>query len=361
MGPKLRWLARNEPEIFAVARRWYSCSSFLVQKLTGEYVMDHPTASQCDPLYDIRKLDWIADRAVAVAGHLPLPRLLWPADIAGRVTREAAELTGILEGTPVCAGTVDAWAEAYSAGVRQPGDTMLMYGSTMFFVQQLEAFRSHAQLWTVAGVEPGSLTLAGGMSTSGSLLTWLQQLVGGLPMDELLAEAAAVPAGAEGLLVLPYFAGERTPVLDPDARGMISGLTLRHGRGHLLRAALEGICFGLRQTLELVEETGEPITRLLAVGGGLKAGLWSQIASDITGRMQIVPRVTIGASYGDALLAAVGTEAVPPDTDWMRTGGLVEPRPETAGRYDDMFAAYSGLYPANAAYMHALARIQETS
>lgn len=361
VGPKLRWLARNEPEIFTAARRWYSCSSFLVQKLTGEYVMDHPTASQCDPLYDIRKLDWIADRAAAVAGHLPLPRLLWPAEIAGRVTRQAAGLTGIPEGTPVCAGTVDAWAEAYSAGVRQPGDTMLMYGSTMFFVQQLEAFRSHAQLWTVAGVEPGSLTLAGGMSTSGSLLTWLQQLVGGLPMDELLAEAAAVPAGAEGLLVLPYFAGERTPVLDPDARGMISGLTLRHGRGHLLRAAMEGICFGLRQTLDLVEEAGEPITRLLAVGGGLKAGLWSQIASDITGRTQIVPRVTIGASYGDALLAAVGTGAVPPDTDWMRSGGLVEPRPETAGRYEDMFAAYSGLYPANVEYMHALARIQETS
>jgi xylulokinase len=361
VGPKLRWLARNEPEIFAAATRWYSCSSFLVQKLTGEYVMDHPTASQCDPLYDIHGLGWISDRAAAVAGHLPLPRLLWPAEVAGEVTLEAAGLTGIPAGTPVCAGTVDAWVEAYSAGVRRPGDTMLMYGSTMFFVQQLGMFRSHAQLWTTAGVEPGSLTLSGGMSTSGSLLTWVQQMLGGPPMDELLAEAAAVPAGAEGLLVLPYFAGERTPILDPDARGMITGLTLRHGRGHLLRAALEGICFGLRQTLGLVEEAGEPITRLLAVGGGLKAELWSQIASDITGRTQIVPRVTIGASYGDALLAAVGTGAVPPDTDWMRAGGLVEPRPETAGRYDELFVEYCGLYPSNIEHMHALARIQEAS
>ena len=359
VGPKLRWIAKHEPQVFSAARYWFSCSSFLVQKLTGEYVMDHPTASQCDPLYDIHGLDWITDRAAAVAGHLPLPRLLWPAEIAGQVTRKAAALTGIPAGTPVCAGTVDAWVEAYSAGVRRPGDTMLMYGSTMFFVQRLEQFRSHPRLWTAAGVEPRSLTLSGGMSTSGSLLTWLQRMLGGTPMDGLLREAADVPAGAEGLLVLPYFAGERTPILDPDARGMIMGLTLRHGRGHLLRAALEGICFGLRQTLDLVEDAGEPINRLLAVGGGLKAGLWSQIASDITGRTQIVPRVTIGASYGDTLMAAVGTGSVAPDTDWMQAAGTVEPTPGTASRYEDMYATYCGLYPSNREHMHALARIQE--
>ncbi|MDR6559220.1 xylulokinase [Arthrobacter pascens] len=359
VGPKLRWIANHEPQVFAAARYWFSCSSFLVHKLTGEYILDHPTASQCDPLYDIRRREWITDRAAAVARHLPLPRLLWPAETAGQVTREAADLTGIPVGTPVCAGTVDAWVEAYSAGVRSSGDTMLMYGSTMFFVQQLRAFRSHPQLWTVSGVEPGSLTLSGGMSTSGSLLTWLQQILGGTPMEVLLKDAAAVPAGAEGLLLLPYFAGERTPILDPDARGMIMGLTLRHGRGHLLRAALEGICFGLRQTLDLVEEAGEPITRLLAVGGGLKAGLWSQIASDVTGRTQIVPKVTIGASYGDALLAAVGTGTVAPDTDWMKADRLVEPTAGTAGLYGEMYATYCSLYASNRDHMHALARIQE--
>lgn len=358
VGPKIRWIARNEPRVFEAARYWFSCSSFLVARLTGEYVMDHPTASQCDPLYDVHRFQWITDRAEAVAGHLPLPRLLWPAEIAGAVTREAEALTGIPAGTPVCAGTIDAWAEAYSAGVRHSGDTMLMYGSTMFFVQRLEKFRSHPQLWTGPGMEPASLTLSGGMSTSGSLLTWLQGLFGGMPMDELLPEAAAVPPGAEGLLVLPYFAGERTPILDPDARGMITGLTLRHGRGHLLRAALEGICFGLRQTLDLVEEAGEPITRLLAVGGGLQAGLWAQIASDVTGRAQIVPRVTIGASYGGGLMAAVGSGAVAADTDWMQAGGSFEPRPEFARLYGEMYQTYCGLYPANREHMHALSRMQ---
>jgi xylulokinase len=358
VGPKLRWIARNEPGVFAAARYWFSCSSFLVAKLTGEYLLDHPTASQCDPLYDIHRLEWINDRAGVVAGHLPMPRLLWPAEIGGVVTREAEVLTGIPAGTPVCAGTIDAWAEAYSAGVRRPGDTMLMYGSTMFFVQHLAEFRSHPQLWTSPGVGQGSLTLSGGMATSGSLLTWMQQLFGGLPMDGLLQEAARVPPGAEGLLVLPYFAGERTPILDPNARGMITGLTLRHTRGHLMRAALEGICFGLRQTLDLVEDAGEPISRLLAVGGGLKAELWAQVASDVTGRTQTVPRVTIGASYGDALMAAVGIGAVAPDSDWMQAGSLVEPKADFSGPYGEMYQTYCSLYPLNREHMHALARLQ---
>ncbi|WP_183044521.1 FGGY-family carbohydrate kinase [Pseudarthrobacter phenanthrenivorans] len=359
VGPKLRWIARNEPAVFSAARYWFSCSSFLVQRLTGEYVLDHPTASQCDPLYDIHRLEWITERARAVAGHLPLPRLLWPAEVAGTVTRGAQELTGIPVGIPMCAGTVDAWVEAYSAGVRRAGDTMLMYGSTMFFVQRLEALRSHPKLWVAPGVEPGSITLSGGMATSGSLLTWLQRLFGGADMGELFSEAAATPAGAEGLLLLPYFAGERTPLLDPDARGMITGLTLRHGRGHLLRAGLEGISYGLRQMLDLVEQAGEPITRLLAVGGGLKAGLWAQIVSDISGRPQIVPKVTIGASYGDALMAAVGTGCVGPDTDWMQTARIVEPDPRTGAVYEDLYQQYLSLYPANREHMHFLARWQE--
>ena len=168
----------------------------------------------------------------AFAEHLPMPRLAWPADVVGQVTAAAAEATGIPIGIPVSAGTVDAWAEALSAGVRRPGDLMLMYGSTMFFVEVLGGFHAHEKLWTTAGVESGTLTLAAGMSTSGSLTTWMQKLFGGMPIEALVAEAAAVPAGSDGLIVLPYFAGERTPIFDPDARGLLAGLTLRHHRGH---------------------------------------------------------------------------------------------------------------------------------
>lgn len=358
VGPKLRWLADQEPSVFEAARHWFSASSFLTAKLTGEYVLDHHTASQCDPLYDITAQAWIPERAGAIAGHIPMPRLAWSTDIIGAVTATAAATTGIPEGTPVCAGTVDAWAEGFSAGVRHPGDFMLMYGSTMFFVQVLEEFHAHRQLWTTAGVERGSLTLAGGMSTSGSLITWMAQLFGGIPMETLMAEAAAAGPGAGGLLLLPYFAGERSPILDPDARGTIIGLTLRHGRGHLVRAALEGICFGLRQSLELFESSGQPIQRILAVGGGTQGTLWTQLVSDILGRPQIIPEQTIGASYGDALMAAIGTGAVPPDTDWTRPARVVEPNPEAAELYNSLFQDYCRLYPATAGHMHALAQVQ---
>ena len=122
-------------------------------------------------------------------------------------------------------------------------------------------------------MDPGSLTLAAGMSTSGSLTTWMQRLFGGVPFETLVAEAAGVPPGSDGLLLLPYFAGERTPVFDPDARGLIAGLSLRHGREHLFRATYEGIGFGIRQILEYLENAGEPIRRVAAVGGGTKARL----------------------------------------------------------------------------------------
>ena len=139
------------------------------------------------------------------------------------------------EGTPVCAGTVDAWAEAFSAGVRRPGDLMLMYGSTMFFVQVLHDITSHRAV-DDRRCRPGTYTLAAGMSTSGSLTSWIQDLVGDVPFADLVREAAAVPPGSGGILLLPYFAGERTPIFDPRARGVIAGLTLRHQRGHLFRA-----------------------------------------------------------------------------------------------------------------------------
>lgn len=315
VGPKMLWVQRHEPQVWERSAGWYNSSSFVVARLTGEYVIDHHTASQCDPLYDLRAGDWAHDWAAEVCRGVPLPRLAWPSDVVGTVTAAAAAETGLAVGTPVSAGTVDAWAEAFSAGVRRPGDLMLMYGSTMFFVQVLERFRSHPLLWTTAGVEPGSRTLAAGMSTSGSLTAWVQELTGGAPFADLVAEASQVPPGSDGLLVLPYFSGERTPVFDPMARGVVAGLSLRHRRGHLFRAVYEGIAFGIRQILEFLEQGAEPPRRLVAVGGGTQGGLWTQVVSDVCGREQDLPAQTIGASYGDALLAAIGTGTVPPETD----------------------------------------------
>lgn len=360
VGPKLRWIEGNEPEVWSRATMWHSLSSYLVARLTGEHVLDHHTASQCDPMYDLRHNRWHPGRAEAIAGHLRMPAIAWSGEVVGHVNEAAATATGIPAGTPVCAGTVDAWAEAVSAGARRPGDLMLMYGSTMFFVMVIDGFVVHDKLWTTAGVEPRTLTLAAGMSTSGILTEWMQRLFGGVPFETLVAEAATVPPGSEGLMLLPYFAGERTPVFDPDARGVIAGLSLRHTRGHLFRATYEGIGYGIRQIVELLEAPGAPVERILAVGGGTQGGLWTQIVTDITGRTQTVPAETIGASYGDAMLAAIAIGAVPPSTDWARPATFVEPDSARAETYGELYETYGKLYPSTRDTVHALVSHAET-
>ena len=359
VGPKLLWVRRNEPGAWARAARWFNSNSYVVRKLTGEYVLDHHTASQCDPLYDIHARAWFGPWYEGVAGDLPAPRLAWPAEIAGQVTATAAEETGLPAGTPVCAGTVDAWAEAFSVGVRRPGDLMLMYGSTMFLVQVEHGFAAHPLLWATCGVEPGSHTLAAGMSTSGTLMSWIRDFAGGPAYETLIRQAAQLPAGSDGLLVLPYFAGERTPVFDPRARGVIAGLHLNHTPAHVFRAGYEGIAFGIRQILELFEASAGPAGRLVAVGGGTQGGLWTQIVSDVTGRPQLIPAQTIGASYGDALMAAIGAGLVPSETDWTARGKVAEPDPSVRQRYDELYERYTALYPATAPVIHYLAQVQE--
>jgi xylulokinase len=357
VGPKLSWIAENEPQVFSAARRLFMPSSWLAWNLTGEYVLDHHSASQSTPLYDTDALDWYAPWAERIAPALELPPLLWPGDRAGIVSARAAESTGLPAGIPVIAGTIDAWSEAVSVGSQEPGDLMLMYGTTMFLVDTLDHRVTVPELWGTVGAFPGTRNLAGGMATSGAITTWLRDLLGSRDYAELTELAAASPAGANGLLLLPYFAGERTPIADPDARGIIAGLTLEHTPGDLYRAALEATALGVRHNIEAIEAAGGDIRRIVAVGGGTKGGLWAQIVSDVTGRAQEVHEVTIGASYGAAFLAA----ATVSDADiraWNPRAMVVEPRAELAPGYEELYGLYRELYPATAGIAHALARRQ---
>ncbi|WP_177217008.1 FGGY-family carbohydrate kinase [Amycolatopsis arida] len=357
VGPKWRWLARHEPDVAARAELFLMASSYLVHRLTGEYVLDHHSASQCDPMYDLRAAAWAQDWARRVAPTVTLPRLLWPTEVAGTVTAAAAAETGLPEGLPVTAGTVDAWAEAASVGVREPGDTMVMYGTTMFLVQVLTNPRPHPGLWTTRGVDPGTYSLAAGMATSGAVTDWLRGLVGG-DFATLVAEAAEVPAGSRGLLMLPYFAGERTPLFDPDARGVVAGLTTGHGRAELYRAALEGIAYGVRHNLEVMRDAGGVAHRLVAVGGGVRGGLWTRIVSDVTGAEQQVPAETVGAALGDALLAAVAVGLDPDVAEWNPVRHTVIPDERGTAVYDEFYVRYRVLYPATADIAHFLAERQ---
>ncbi|MCM6773736.1 FGGY-family carbohydrate kinase [Nocardia sp. CDC159] len=352
VGPKLRWLARHEPQVYVRTRMVLMASSFLVHRLTGRYVLDHQSASQCVPLYDLRRREWATDWADAVAPGLPLPELAWPTERVGQVTREAAAATGLPAGLPVTTGTIDAWAEAASVGVRAPGDAMVMYGTTMFLVQVLTDPRPHPGLWGTCGTWPGTYTLAAGMATSGAVTDWLRRLVGG-EFGDLVREADAVPVGSRGLILVPYFAGERTPLFDPDARGLLAGLTLGHGRAELYRAALEGIGYGVRHNLDAMAAAGGRAGRLVAVGGGTKGGLWTRIVSDITGLPQQLPAETVGACLGDALLAA---EASGIDTaDWNPVVATVAPDPEHSAGYDEYYRHYRALYESTRETAHFLA------
>jgi xylulokinase len=360
VGPKIRWLARHEPDVYERTELFFMASSYLVHRLTGKYVLDHHSASQCDPMYDQRELDWAADWAERVAPGIRLPTLAWPTEVVGTVSAEVAAGTGLPQGLPVTAGTVDAWAEATSVGVREPGDVMLMYGTTMFLIQVLAEARPNPGLWITSGAFPGTRTLAAGMATSGAITEWLSGLVGA-DFGTLTAEAAEVPAGSRGLLVLPYFAGERTPIFDSDARGVIAGLTLNHGRAELYRAALEGIGYGVRHNLEVMREAGGEARRLVAVGGGTQGGLWTRIVSDVAGVAQEVPAETIGACLGDAVLAAVAIGLEVDPEAWNPLASTVYPDPSRVAHYDGFYRRYRELYPATAGIAHFLAAEQRAA
>lgn len=360
-GPKIAWTADEEPESYARARRLYMPASFLVRNLTGEYILDHGSASQVSPLYDVQKHAWHANWWGQYARGINPPRLCWSDEIVGTITARAAKVTGLREGTPVTAGAIDAWAEAISVGAEDDGDLMLMYGTTMFLIATGRDVLRSPSMWTTVGTSAGICSLAGGLATSGALTAWVKGLTG-TDYPTLLTEADAAGAGAHGLLMLPYFAGERTPIQDPDARGVIAGLTLTHTRGDLYRAALEATAFGVRHNVDTMRTAGADIRRIAAAGGGIRGRLWPQIVSDVTGLRQEIHRTTIGASYGSAFLAARATAELgqePRIDQWNPPVDAITPDPAVTARYDTLFDRYLRLYTQTADIAHELAHDQK--
>ena len=327
-GPKVAWLRDERPAAFAAAAMFHTCQSFLVAKLTGEHVMDHTTAAYWGPFYDIRSNAWIEEWVAGTVEPERLPRLVWPTEVVGRVTAEAARATGLAAGTPVIAGAPDAPAEAVSAGVLGPGDLMVMYGSSIFMIAVVGETIVDPRMWAAPYVFEGTSIVAGGTSTAGTLTRWLIELLSdehdaaalGDHYGEFAAWAADSPPGANGLDLLPYLSGERTPIHDPDARGVIFGLSLQHTRADIARAALEGIAQGIRLNVEVMREIGVPIERIRAIGGGVHNPAWLQAVSDCLGRPQEVVAQR-GAAYGDAILAAIGVGALRAGAGGLMAGG----------------------------------------
>jgi xylulokinase len=359
VGPKILWLARHRPEIFAQTAMVHTSTSYLVWKLTGRAVMDHYTAANFAPLYDVEAQAFTMELAPDIIRAERLPELAWSTEIAGGVTPAAAAETGLAPGTPVTVGTIDAAAEAASVGVARPGELMVMMGSTVFLIAPTPARLRDRRLWYAPWLFPGEHASMAGLATSGTLTHWFRdQFARELAPDEafarLAAEAADSPKGARGLLCLPYFSGERTPLHDPQARGAFFGLDLTHTRGDLYRAVLEGIAMATAHVVETYREAGAALRRARAVGGGTRNPVWLQATADLTGLAHEVCRVTAGASYGDAFLAALAVGLVRPGdiAAWNPVEHVVEPSDVPA--YARQYPLFRALYERTREIAHTL-------
>ena len=363
IGPKILWLKRNRPEVYAKSRKFLNATSFLVHRLTGRFVTDHYCASNVAPLYDIDRKTWSDALASAITELDRLPDIAWTTDIAGGVTARAADATGLAAGTPAIVGTIDAAAEAISVGVLDVGQMMLMYGSTVFAILVVGERLKDQRLWHAPWLFPDQHACMAGLATSGALVRWFadrfaRDLDPLAAMAELAAEGRASPPGACGLVLLPYFSGERTPIHDPHAKGAILGLTLAHTRADVYRALIEGVAYGTNHILETYAEAGAPLRAIHAVGGGLRNPLWTQATSDVSGRPQEAHKVTLGASYGDAFLAALAIGDVSREAikDWNPGASRIEPNAANAKVYRDRYAIFREFYTRTRDLMAALDR-----
>lgn len=358
MGPKIEWLKNHESEVHRDAAAFVHGASFIVARLTGERAMSHFDAAFYAPMYDPSAQRWNAKMCEGICALEQLPTLNWTSEIAGRITDAGAAATGLVAGTPVTTGVSDAAAEALSIGVVDPGSTMLMYGSAAWMTLITNRPLRDRALWSSPYLFPGTFCLHAGILTSGSLTRWMRDLMGrdivqadGLGGDEayqaMSDEAAAVPPGSEGVVILPHFSGAASPLHNPKARGIIFGLELGHTRGHLYRAALEGVSCSIAHCLEEMSKAGARIERLVAVGGGTKNPTWLQATSDIAQVPQDICATTIGASYGDAFLAGLASGLIRDRAaigEWVTIGGTVAPNSDNRAIYVALQRKYRALY-----------------
>jgi xylulokinase len=314
-APKVLWVKENEPEVYTRAAHVLLPKDFVRYRLTGDFAMDKADGAGT-VLMDLRARDW--SEAILAALEIPrawMPPLYEGPQITGRVTPEAAAATGLPAGTPVMAGGGDQAAQAVGVGAVTPGIVGLTVGTSgvVFATTPSALIEPEGRLHAFCHAVPGMWHFMGVMlSAAGSLQWYRDTLAPGVSFDDLVHEAEAVPAGSEGLQFLPYLSGERTPHPDPLARGAFVGLTVRHGRGHLTRAVLEGVAYGLKDSFTLIQNAGlGEIRQVRASGGGTKSALWRQILASVLEAELVTVNTTEGAAYGAALLAAAGAGAFP--------------------------------------------------
>ncbi len=352
-APKILWVAQNEPDIYARVRQILLPKDYVRYRLTGDYATDKAGAAGT-MLFDLKARGWSGEMLEKLdIDPVWMPSTHEGPTVTGHISAAAAEATGLPVGTPVIAGGGDQAAQAVGVGAVREGIVALTLGTSgvVFATANQPFIEPDGRLHAFCHSVPGRWHLMGVMlSAAGSLRWYRDTLAPGVDFDELLAPAAEIPVGSEGLIYLPYLTGERTPHPDPLARGAFVGLTVRHAQPHMTRSVLEGVAFGLRDSFELMKGAGlSDITQVRVSGGGARSPLWRQILADVLDSELVTVNTTEGAAYGAALLAGVGA-GVWPDVDAacdasVRITGRTEQRSEQAVAYNEVYAVYRGLYP----------------
>lgn len=306
--PKMLWFKQEHPEIFEKTETFLQSNSYIAFRLTGVKSQDLSQGYGVH-FFNMKTCTYDPELAELLGLSVDLVPPLYDCDaVIGTVTQKAAEQTGLAPGTPVVAGGLDAACGTLGAGVYQTGQTQEQGGQAGGMSICLDEAKAHEKLILSPHVVPGHWLLQGGTVGGGGVLRWFRQELGAQEsFDELTAQAEAVPAGSEGVIFLPYMAGERSPIWNPHAKGVFYGLDFSKTKGHMIRAALEGVAYSLQHNLMTAAQIGVEAEELVAMGGAANSILWTQIKADVTGKTIKVPASDTATTLGAAILAGIGT------------------------------------------------------
>ena len=359
---KLLWMRENEPQLWARVRSVMLPKDYVRFRLTGERAIDLADASGT-LLLDVAKRSWSMEVLSGTGiDEAFLPKLYESPEVCGKLNEEGAAATGLKVGTPVVAGAGDQAAGAVGMGIVRAGVVSATIGTSgvVFAATDRPALDPRGRLHTFCHAITGRWHVMGVTQAAGLSLRWFRDTFGAAkdsaataerdPYEFLSEEAAAVPPGAEGLLWAPYLMGERTPHLDPHARGALVGITPSHRRGHIIRAILEGVAFSLKDSFSIFEEMKVPVKQIRLGGGGARSSLWRQIQADVYAHEVEIVEAEEGAAYGAAILAAIGAKhfaSVDEACDAViRVATSVSPNAAASATLQNTYAAFRRLYPA---------------